>query len=402
MVKPILAFLFIATFTTVWLGCSSDSPAPDQTAKAQITSFKITSPVLATGTITGTTISLDIPADKDITQVMVDVVLPPSVTISPASGTKVNLTNPVIFTVTGKDKEGKPVTATYTVSANLIPILAFIGKGATINDLEDDAKAAATYAQTTYGKQFIYMPAANITATSLSNLKVAFYYELNPIKDEFVTNLGTVAEKATVIGNWVRDGGKLFLAGDAADMIFKIGRVPFSEANWTEICCSNVETGRREDDFWGISAISTTTSADRTGHPLFTGLLDATAKNFSLFNGPTREQRIFWWKDGPSGGSCCADLEMITNFEKKYKALKLASVRNIIDYYGFAVIEFQQTVTGTDAAFSTNVTKDFKGTVLMLSNTFSGYEFKANEGINAYQANIEKLTKNALDYLIGL
>lgn len=345
---------------------------------------------------------LDIPADKDITQVTVDIVLPPNVTISPASGAKVNLTNPVVFTVTGRDKDGKPVTATYTVTANLIPILAFIGKGATINDLEDDAKAAATYLQTTYGKLFIYLPAANISAASMSTIKVAFYYELNPVKDELVTNLGAVADKATIIGNWVRDGGKLFLAGDAADMIFKIGRVPLSEANWTETCCSDVVTGRRADDFWGLSAINTTNSADRTGHPLFTGLLDPTTKNFSLFNAPTREQRNFWWSVGPSGGSCCVDLEMITNFEKKYKAIKLGSVRNIIDYYGFAVVEFQPTVTGTDGTFSTNVTKDYKGTVLMLSNTFSGYEFNANEGVNTYQANIEKLTKNALDYLIGL
>jgi hypothetical protein len=401
MKKTILFFAMLAVGLVIWQGCKQDEDI-DQTAAAQILSFKVTSPVTTTGTVTGTDITFDLPADKDVTKVIFTAVIPDKVTISPASGSTLDLTSPKTITVTGKDKSGAPVVATYTVTAHLTPVMAFIGKSATINDLEDDAKAAATWMQTTYGNLFTYMPAANITAESMASLNVAFYYELNPVKDEIATNLGAVADKAAIIGNWVRDGGKLFLAGDATDMIFKIGRVPLSEANWNELCCSGVEENHASDDFWGISATPSTTSADRTAHPLFAGLLDDTKKNFYLTNAPTREVRLFWWNVGPSGGNCCGSVDMVTNFEKKYKAIKLGSLQPITDYFGFAAIEFQQTATDTDASFSANVTKDFKGTVLMLSNTIIGYEWNPNNGTNTYQDNVERLTKNAIDYLKGI
>jgi hypothetical protein len=401
MKQTTLVLVFLVVGLAIWQGCKQDEDI-DQTAAAQILSFKVTSPITTTGTISGNAISLDIPADKDVTHVVFTATLPDKVTISPASGSTIDLSTPKTLTVTGKDKSGAPVNATYTVTANLTPVMAFIGKGATINDLEDDAKAAATWMQTTYGNLFTYVPAASITAESLSPLHVIFYYELNPVKDEVATNLGAVGEKATIIGNWVRDGGNLFLAGDADDMIFKIGRVPVAEAAWNEVCCSGLEENHASDDFWGISAINTTTSADRTTHPLFTGLLDETKKNVYLTNAPTREVRLFWWNVGPAGGNCCGSVDMVTNFEKKYKAVKLGSLQHVTDYFGFAALEFQQTATDTDAAFSANVTKDFKGTVLMLSNAIIGYEWAPNSGTNAYQANVEKLSKNAIDYLKGL
>jgi len=382
--------------------CEKDPPE-DLTVSATITSFSITSPASVSGTIdtTAGTILLRVPGDEDITNMTVSITLPEGATVSPASGTSHDFTNPVTFTVTGSDADGIEVTKSFTVSVELTAVLGFIGKGATIGELEDDAMAAATWMESLYGDQFVYLSASEITADALANLKVIFYYELEPIAGTDVIDLGSMTDAALTVSNWVRDGGNLFLAGDAADYIFEIDRVP-EALYWNEVCCSGVEGDKPSDDIWGMSAVPETTSEDRTDHPLWEGLLTEDNRVY-LNNSATREVRLFWWNVGPAGGDCCGNLDMITNFEEQYKAIKLSSLRGVSDYFGFNAIEFGRTDLNTHETLNADVPKDFKGTVLMFSNTINGYEWVVNdESTNDYYENIETITENAITYLKGL
>ena len=382
---------------------SCDKETEDLTVEATMTSFSIVSPVSASGVIDegAGTIVVNVPGDEDITSMTVQITVPEGATVSPASGTSHDFTNPVTFTVTGADEDGSPVTKTYTVTVNLTAVIGFIGKGATINDLEDDAKAAATWMNTTYGEQFSYLGPGDITADAIQTLKVIVYYELDPVQGVNEIDLGPMTGVASTVSNWVRDGGNLLLAGDAADYIFEIDRLP-DALYWNEICCSGIEGDKPADDIWGMSVVPETTSEDRTSHPLFAGILTDDNRVY-LFNAPTREVRLFWYNVGPAGGECCGNVDMVTNFEEQYKAIKLSSLRHVGDYFGFNAIEFGRTDMNTHATLNSAVPKDFQGTVLMFSNTINGYEWVVNDGtLNEYHDNIEKITENAIGYLKDL
>jgi hypothetical protein len=401
MKKSVLFNVLMAAVMLFTVSCGEDdAPEVDQTVNAEITSFRIVSPVEASGTINNddNTIIIEVPGDVDVTASEVAIEVPEGATVSPASGTQVDFSTPVDFTVTGLDADGNTVTEVYTVSVEKTAVVAFVGSAATIDELEDDAQAAASWMQETYGDEFVYLSANEITPDAVSNLKVIFYYKLEATEP---VDLGAMASEdvSNTISNFVRDGGQLLLAGDAASYIFEIDRVPdsyaFNEVN-EEI---GIEENKPADDFWGLSVVPTTTSEDRTGHPLFEGVLNAENRVY-LNNAPTREVRLVWWNVGPAGGECCGNLDMVTNFEEQLKATKLASLRHVDDYFGFAAVEFGRTDIDTHASLSPDVPKDFRGTVLMLSNSIIGYEWVTNDGsVNEYQDNIEQLTANAIEYL---
>ena len=401
MKKSVLFNVLMAAVMLFTISCGEDdAPEVDQTVNAEITSFRIVSPVEASGTINNddNTITIEVPGDVDVTTAEVAIEVPEGATVSPASGSEVDFSSPVDFTVTGLDADGNTVTEVYTVSVEKTAVVAFVGSAATIDELEDDAQAAASWMQETYGDEFVYLSADEITPDAVSNLKVIFYYKLEATEP---VDLGAMASEdvSSTISNFVRDGGQLLLAGDAASYIFNIDRVPdayaFNEVN-EEI---GIEENKPADDFWGLSVVPETTSADRTAHPLFEGILNAENRLY-LNNAPTREVRLVWWNVGPAGGECCGNLEMVTNFEEQLKATKLASLRHVGDYFGFAAVEFGRTDLDTHETLSPDVPKDFRGTVLMLSNSIIGYEWVTNDGsVNEYQENIEQLTANAIEYL---
>ena len=67
-----------------------------------ITAFSITDPNVS-GIINGTNISLSVPFGTDVTALIPTIAISENASISPASGTKINITTPVTYTVTGED-----------------------------------------------------------------------------------------------------------------------------------------------------------------------------------------------------------------------------------------------------------------------------------------------------------
>ncbi len=105
-------------------GCDgADSPGDPTTADAgsssaaDIVSFTING---SAATITGTDITLVLPAGTDLKALAPTIVTSPGATVSPASGSQVDFTSPVSFTVTAADnKTSKVYVATVTVPAYL-------------------------------------------------------------------------------------------------------------------------------------------------------------------------------------------------------------------------------------------------------------------------------------------
>jgi hypothetical protein len=87
-------------------------------SNANISTFSFTTPSV-TGSVNTTdhTVSITVPDGTDLTSLTPSITLSQGATISPASGTSQNFSNPVVYTVTAEDAS----TQTWTVTANLGP-----------------------------------------------------------------------------------------------------------------------------------------------------------------------------------------------------------------------------------------------------------------------------------------
>lgn len=319
------------------------------------------------------------------------------------------------------------ITFLFTICLGFSQKVAFLGAEADVASLaDDDAKAAATWMETTYGANFKYLQFSDITSQELSDVSVVVLYYLTSAEGTYsatptdvTTMLPSELQSGTSQTNaliaWHKAGGGMLIAGDPTPFIFTLGRVPadFSAGDqpgnyrFKEVNNAGLETGKDPNDNWGIGVrAGATTNADQTGHPIYTGFDLSTGELF-LQNASDREVRLIWWNvfDGIITPNCCGDNQTNINFENELKALKLGSLRNIGDTFGWGVVEFLPTTSGLDGDFNGDIATDFDGSIILLSNTIIGYEWDSENGnvnsINDRQANLETFTSNILNHLSG-
>lgn len=399
----------------------------NQIKAPQITSFVI-------GNVEGVidneenTIYVALPAGTDISSLSPDIQVPEGQSFSPESGEEIDFTEPVEYTVT--NSEG--ITRIYTVTIeaqDVNPIFyAFLGEQEDISSLvDDDAKAAATWMQNTYGEDFKYISFAEITAQNMAEVKVAMIYYLTPAEDVGYSatsnNVSTLlppglrkgGARAQVLKNWVKNGGDILVAGDATPLIFSLDRVPadFSAPRgpgnyvYSEFGCAGssgcVDMGKPADDIWGLGMRPGNNSEDRRNHPIFEGLTFQNNEFLALQNSATREVRLIWWQhfDGILDPGCCGQ-DAASTFEQTLAATKFGTLAFIGDAFGYGAILWNRTDQDNHDSFEGQIATDFKGSIFSIENTIVGYEWDSNGTTNDYQSNIENFTKNILDYLYNL
>ncbi|WP_037319094.1 DUF4960 domain-containing protein [Salegentibacter sp. Hel_I_6] len=374
------------------------------------------------------TIYLALSAGTDITGLSPEIQVPEGQSLSPESGEEFDFTEPVEYTVT--NSEGITKTYTVTIEAQDVdPIFyAFLGEQEDIASLiDDDAKAAATWMQNTYGEDFKYISFAEITAQNMAEIKVAMLYYLTPAEDVGYSatpnNVSTLlpsglrsgATRAQVLKNWVKAGGDMLIAGDATPFIFSLDRVPadFSAPRepgnyvYSEFGCAEssgcVDGGKPADDIWGLGMRPENNSEDRRNHPVFDGLSFQNDEFLALQNSATREVRLIWWQhfDGILEPSCCGQ-DAALNFEQTMAATKFGTLATVGDAFGYGAILWNRTDQGNHVRFENQIATDFKGSIFSIENTIVGYEWDSNGTTNDYQSNIEDFTKNILAYLYNL
>ena len=101
----------------IW-SCKKEDPIPAKSTAKDISTFAFSgiSPAV-NGTISGTSISATVPFSVDVTTLAPTIALSPKATVSPASGSAQNFTNPVTYTVTAEDGTNQKYTVTVTKSA---------------------------------------------------------------------------------------------------------------------------------------------------------------------------------------------------------------------------------------------------------------------------------------------
>lgn len=398
-----------------------------QIASPSISSFKIGESIGAIDQENGL-INLTMPAFTDVTNLSPIISTPEEQTVSPASGVAQDFSSDVTYTVTNSENLSKDYIVSVDVQTVTPTKYAFIGEQESISELlDDDAKAAATWMESTYGENFTYLKISDVSNQTLGEIKVAMIYYLSPAQDLgyfatpenpftlLPTELYPGSTQSIALKNWVKSGGDLLLGGDATPVIFSIERVPadFSAPRgpgnyvYSEYGCAGttgcVDTGKPADDIWGLGVRDTNNSGNRREHPVFKDLAFQGDGELYLQNSATREVRLIWAQhyDGILNPSCCGS-EAAQLFEETLQATKFGTLRWIGDAFGYGAVMYNATSGENHSNFDINVGADFQGTVFSLENTLIGYEWDSNGTVNDYQSNIETLTKNILDYLYSL
>ena len=189
---------------------------------------------------------------------------------------------------------------------------------------------------------------------------------------------------AETIGNlraFLKDGGNIFLANHATQLVVPLGRI---DEQYAPRLFADGDGGDGTD-VWTINANIGIGVYDHRSHPVFDGL--ATSNQFAHetfpFIGPgRREDHNCMWDCNAYGFD--GNPNVIFSFETATTSIVLATWGQVTDFCCAGMVEFVPTT-------------DFNGRIIACG--LAAYEWNQNSNPNEYQSNIEKFTTNVLNYL---
>lgn len=247
---------------------------------------------------------------------------------------------------------------------------------------DDDEVAGAKWFFSTYPKARYISFNMIKNGFDLSRYRVLWWnYDI----DNGTSDLPVIATDSKVVAamsTFHKNGGNLLLSTYAIQYLWNLGRMP------DNIHLSfDKGPGGLNPDVWGIG-VNIAMKHDQSAHPLYSGIAMTTQGDgrvtFPVIgNG---------WKENhnciiivPSIYNMNNDNEQAyTNFTTQNNAVWLGMWDGIGDYFMTGIFE----LTPKDA---------FQGSSISIG--IGGIEWKVNSGTNPYQSTIEKLYKNAIDYL---
>lgn len=257
---------------------------------------------------------------------------------------------------------------------------------------DDDEVAAAEWFKENYidNNTGIWVHSSDLSSLSIDDVS-ALWIQIDRIGIGYgYANLPFSSSELNALKKYVQDGGNLFLTKHATQLVAGIGRIDdrfapgiFSDGEGgvgTDVWCMNAVIGCRMD-----------ASYDHRNHQAFLGLEAGDPNNYGFetypMEGPgLREDHNCMWDLNAYGFS--GNPNVTSNWESETNSTVLATWGHVADYCCAGIVEF-------------NPTSEYAGKILACG--LSTYEFKQNapaEGTqNAYQSNIEKFTKNSIDYL---
>jgi hypothetical protein len=157
-------------------------------------------------------------------------------------------------------------------------------------------------------------------------------------------------------------------------------------------------TGGDNPDIWYVSPTYGTWDVapqtfDKSTDPIYAGL---TSEAKERSNGETyviypligegwkEDHNVFWSMEIPTNIIPNDNPDHIAVFQTTYAMEALGTWTHVEDYFGAAIARWLPQ-------------GDFQGKAITIG--VAAYEWKQNNGTNPYQANVERLTKNALDEL---
>ena len=311
-------------------------------------------------------ISVSLAGGTDLSKVVFEASAPEGVTVTPSSGTTLDLNSPVQVVVSNSVTE-----RVYTVYATLLPSkVAFLGDGATIAEIaDDDVKAAAEWTKATYGSDFVYISYDDLSDEALDGVNVLVYVYDNVGSSD---QPEAVLDKLNVLSKFYVQGGKIVAGLLGTGLVEELGR-DNSELR------TIIGTGEGGDnpDTWGIGF------TDSPVANIISDGLDFYEPNMAfVIDAGYKEDHNALWNLGS-----ITTASPYTTFESRYNAEPIAAWDWAVDGQGFAGI------------IVWNPFNRFEG--YMITIGIGGMEWNMNDGRdNPYLSNVKKVYKNSIDYLL--
>ncbi len=345
--------------------------------EAKITSFKLNNEYTGIIDEENHSILVRIPTSATITSLIPTIETTEGATVSPASGQAVDFTNPVEFTVTYQS-----ATTVYTVSVvqSDSPSAVYVGLASSIDELNPEEKAAANWMlKNIPNAQYLSFDDVRTGRVNLSDCKVMWWHLHvdGGINNEakFDADAASAVQAVSKVKEFYENGGSLLLTRFATYYAAKLGVT---------------KDGKVPNNSWGgTEASGETTTApwsffitNNSEHALYAGISTATIdgkpaiytcdKGYNITN--STAQWHLGWED-------YADL---TTWETNHGAVSLG--------YGGdgAVVVWEYPSSETS------------GRVLCIgSGCYDWYSAGVDVSADQYHVNVEKLTQNAINYLIS-
>jgi hypothetical protein len=384
MKKHLINILMMSILALMNYSCQTDYVTNlDLNKPVTITKFSVGS---ADGTINEKTktIKIIVPDGSDVTKISPVVVLPQGAVITPAITSNMDFTAPIEFTIVNGDVYSK-----YTISVTEQFFIGFLGTASTVDGItDDDEKAAAAWFLKNYENgEYVSFEDIKNAKVDVNKYRVLWWY-YDTSKD-----LPAIAKDPVVlnsINTYYKNGKNLLLNGYACSYFWDLGRI---QTNYPR----GIDTGAGFDnpDAWGIGA--NIGSHNMTNHPIYNGItfnVDGDGYHWVPVIGPGwKENHNYVIVDIPNAVNLSPN-----NNEAVYDAFTTANKikwlgvwSGIRDYWMAGVMELSPTTT-------------YKGKAIFIG--IGGFEFNQNlsgtinpSGVNIFQSNINKMTKNSLDYL---
>ena len=319
-------------------------------------------------------ISLILPDGTSLTNLTPTLELQPGIQVAPASGLAQDFSKTIAYTLS----KGT-LTAVYQVNviSNSNSEYAFIGLAATRADISNpDEKAAANWFFSNYPTADYVSFQAIEGGQRLSNYKVMWWH----FDDDQNLPAATLSSKVTIaIKAYRASGGGLLLTTYATRYVEALGLVPAGKGPNNVFGDFGPTAGFIEtNNHWGISFRT------RENHPIFQGLETyEPGKAWLLQKGTFRKNHTAWWFVNEWGGYGNG-----AGWREQTGGVNLASENWDDNLDGRVGIAEWPSTTGV-------------GNVVIIA--FGAYDWHsepiAGGGSNLYLSNIQKLTKNSIDYL---
>ncbi len=203
--QPIFCSLIALFLLGVVWSCSAPEPIKSSDTSIRYFGFKSLRPEVI-GVITGTNISVVVPASNDITTLIPTITVSDKATVSPESGITRNFSKPIIYTVTAEDSTTKSYTVTLTKTYPTDGLVAYYPFNGNARD-----ESGKQNHGTVNGASLAKDRAGNNTAYSFDGTSNNITFDKLPttVTDNFSISLwvsvGSLNQKATFVSNGYDD-----------------------------------------------------------------------------------------------------------------------------------------------------------------------------------------------------
>ena len=344
--------------------------------EAKITSFKLNDNY--TGIIDEENLSIQVrvPTSVNIKSLIPTIETTEGATVTPASGQAVDFTNPVEFTVNYGS-----ATSTYTVTVvqSDSPLAVYVGLASSIDELNPEEKEAATWMlKNISNSEYLSFDDVRTGRVNLSGRKVMWWHlhVYGGIGNEATFNekASSAIQAVAKMKDFYENGGSLLLTRFATYYAAKLdvtkdGKVPNNSWGGTETSGETV-TGP-----WSFFI------TNHKDHPLYVGIttetIDGKPAIYTCDTGYNITNSTSQWHIGWD------DYANLSTWETNHGATSLG-------YGGDGAVVVWEYPSNTSS-----------GRVLCIGSGCYDWYSPTDASGDQYHKNVEKLTQNAIEYLIG-